>query len=129
MKKQISPKLISSLDDLTITTEYYNSISHSNKKDKRISFLSLSKAFEIAVEYAWKELKIQVMDEGMDPQSPKAAIRDAAKIGLIDDPESWMVFINARNSGVHDYFSISEAEYYKIVCEFISKALKIFKPV
>ena len=117
-------KLKESLDDLHAAIAHYRSMNKNLAQQKRLAFLSLSKAFEVAVEYAWKALKRKVMDEGMDPQSPKAAIRDAAKIGLIENAQEWLEFVTARNSGVHDYFSIPERDYVKIAEEFLAKARK-----
>jgi uncharacterized protein YutE (UPF0331/DUF86 family) len=100
-------KLSESLADLKAALENYNKKAR-ERLAKRLAYLSLSKAFEVAVQYGWKVLKRKVMEEGLDPQSPKGAIRDAAKINLIDNVELWLGFIDARNSAVHDYFSITE---------------------
>ena len=84
-----------------------------------LKFLALSKSFEICVEYVWKELKFRIEDEGLEAQSPKQAIRQAAKLGLITDPEDWINCINARNDSVHDYFGIPEEDYRQITETFI----------
>ena len=107
-------KLLQSRDDLQTAITLYGKISSRKNTEKRMAFLSLSKALEIAVEYAWKWIKRSMEEEGLDPQSPKAAVRDAARVGLIADPQQWMLYINTRNAGVHDYFSVPEKEYVEI---------------
>lgn len=84
-----------------------------------LKFLALSKTFEICIEYVWKELKFRVEDEGLEAQSPKQAVRQAAKLGLITEPDSWINCINARNDSVHDYFGIPEADYRDITETFL----------
>jgi hypothetical protein len=79
----------------------------------------LSKAFEILVEYAWKELKFRVEDSGLFAPSPKEAVRQAATMGLISDPEKWIAIINARNDSVHDYFTVPEKDYVSLASELL----------
>lgn len=82
------------------------------------------KRFEVAAEYAWKAMKKAAESDGIEIYSPKESIRAAAKLGLIDSPEDWIKFINARNFAVHDYFGIDSNEHMKLVKEFISEARK-----
>lgn len=117
-------KLKKSLKILNEAIKFFNK---EKNKNEELAFLSVAKAFEVAVEYAWREMKAKVEDEGLDAPSPKAAIREAARIGMIDDAEAWIAFINARNAGVHDYFGMPDEEYVKIANEFLKSAEKIFK--
>lgn len=93
--------------------------------DNRLQFLALSKGFEVAVEYAWRELKARVEDDGLDAPSPKTAIKQAAKLGLINDAESWLACIDARNDSVHDYFGIPEADYVALAERFLKLGREI----
>jgi len=90
-----------------------------------LPFLALSKAFEIAIEYAWRELKLRVESEGLDAPSPKAAVKQAAKIGMISSPVDWLACIDARNNSVHDYFGISEKDYADLAEKFLNLAKEI----
>lgn len=92
-----------------------------------IKFLAVAKGFEIAMEYSWKELKRMAEEEGYEVVSPKDAIRKAAKAKLILDAESWLGFLQARNSGVHDYFGMTEEGYLKSIRSFLKETRKIFK--
>lgn len=102
--------------------------SYENKEnDPEIQFLAVSKAFEVSVEYAWRELKFLAEDEGLDAPSPKSAVRQAAKLALVDHAEKWIHYINARNEGVHDYFSLPEEDYIELARDFLQECRKILK--
>lgn len=90
-----------------------------------LNFLTVSKAFENLVEHTWRSLKQQVEDEGLDAPSPKSAIKQAAKLELITEPEKWLNCLEARNNSVHDYFGISQEEYLELakdLLELVKKA-------
>ncbi|MFH0799505.1 MAG: nucleotidyltransferase substrate binding protein [Pseudomonadota bacterium] len=90
-----------------------------------LAFLTVSKAFEVLVEYGWRELKRRVEDEGLEVQSPKEAIREAARLKIISDPEKWIKAVENRNASVHDYFGIGEESFIKIVRGFLKLAKMI----
>jgi len=88
-------------------------------KSSDLNFLTVSKAFETVVEYVWRTLKRIVEEEGLEAASPKMAVRQAAKLKLITEPEAWLDAIEARNNSVHDYFGISETEYSELAQELL----------
>jgi len=96
----------------------------------QLPFLTVSKAFEIAVEYGWRHLKRSVEEEGLEAPSPKTAVREAARINLIKDPQTWLDAIEARNASVHDYFGIGEKDFVRFaeklveLCESLLRKLK-----
>ena len=59
--------------------------------------------FEFTFELAWKTMKRILRARGKDLNGPKPVIREAAREGLIDDPESWFAFIEDRIATVHTY--------------------------
>ena len=95
------------------------------KLEEDLAFLMMAKAFEVLVEYAWKDLKRQVEDEGLDAASPKEAVRQGARLEMIEDPERWIDCINARNDSVHDYFSIPRKDYLSLAKEFLLLAERV----
>lgn len=97
-----------------------------NPKEHFICFLAVSKAFEVATEHAWKELKQRVEAEGVEVVSPKDAIRQAAKMKLIKSAEEWLDYVNTRNSSVHDYFGISEKDFVELSRQFLKETEKVF---
>ena len=88
------------------------------RESRELAYLTVAKAFEVLVEYAWKELKHRVQEEGLDAPSPKEAVRQAYRIGLIDQPKKWIACIDARNDSVHNYFNVPDKDYVRFAREF-----------
>jgi nucleotidyltransferase substrate binding protein (TIGR01987 family) len=60
--------------------------------------------FEFTVELSWKVLQRYLRSSGYaEHLTPKQTIREAARLGLITDPEAWIRFIDARNLSSHTY--------------------------
>lgn len=97
----------------------------STPRERSISFIALTKAFEVALEYGWKKLKHEIEDRGLEANSPKDAAREAARLGLIDNPDIWINAINARNLSVHDYFSLEEKDFVEVIHNFAESLKKI----
>ena len=116
-------RLRKAFTDLERVIESY---SLASKSAKRLYFLALTKAFEVAIEYSWKEIKRKVEDRGLEAFSPKDAIREGAKLGFIEEPEEWIDAINARNLSVHDYFSLSEQDFVALIKTFYQNASRAF---
>lgn len=79
---------------------------------------ALAKAFESTFEYVWKQLRREADQAGLEAYSPRDAIKSAAQLKLIDDPELWNQFLNARNLSVHDYVGMDDATTLTLVGEF-----------
>jgi len=90
-----------------------------------IANASISKCFEVALEYAWKFFKRRIESDGMEIYTPKDAIRAAASIGLIDNPELWISFIDNRNLSVHDYLGIEDKEYLESIKVFLRECKRL----
>ena len=95
------------------------------KSGDELPFLALCKTVEVLIEYLWKEFKHRIENEGLFAVSPKEAIRQAATIGLISEPERWIKIVLARNDSVHDYFGIPEQDYVMLARELAKKASAI----
>jgi len=87
------------------------------KKDD-FYYAGITKKFETCFEYAWKYFKQKAQDEGLEAFSPKEAIKLAGRLGLIDNVEKWLNFLEDRNTGVHDYLGMSQEDYLKTIQEF-----------
>jgi len=121
MQQKKHHKVQESLDDLGRAIEAC--VLTNSGEPRSLSFLALSKAFEVALEYGWKHIKAKVEDLGLEALSPKDAVREAARLKVIRNPEMWIKAINTRNLTVHDYFSMSEAEFLDLAKDF-AKQLK-----
>lgn len=51
-------------------------------------------------------------------QDPSDAIKAAARLRTIDDPERWNDFLNARNLSVHDYVGLDDERFVAVVRDF-----------
>lgn len=118
-----SRKLHDAISDLERCSKAYVP---SSEKERSITFIALTKAFEVALEYAWKELKRIIEDRGLEAFSPKDVVREAATIGLIKKPKLWIDAINMRNLSVHDYFSLPEGDTADLINEFLKEIKKVF---
>lgn len=112
----LNAKLRKSVNNLKKAIKQYKSMS---ADDREMGFLTISKAFEVAVEYGWRELKQKVENEGLEALSPKDAVRQSAQIGIIKKPQAWLESIDARNNSVHDYFGIGEKEFVELAEKFV----------
>ena len=59
--------------------------------------------FEFTFELAWKMMKAVLEHQGILVQSPRAAIKEAFKAGLIEDGDGWIDMLEDRNRTTHLY--------------------------
>lgn len=85
--------------------------------------------FEFTFELVWKVMKTYAMEEGIEVVSPKAAIRQAADLGLIDDPMVWFEFLEARNLTVHTYKEEIAKQVYQKASEFIPHVERLIEKI
>lgn len=83
--------------------------------------------FELTFELAWKVLREIEKQEGLQVVSPRDAIRKAADIGLIENPEEWFTFLEARYLSVHTYKEEIAQKVYLKAIEFIPNVEKLFE--
>lgn len=70
--------------------------------------------FEFTFELSWKTLITILRENGIDFKGVKSVFRDAARIGLLDNPEVWFTYLEARNLTTHTYdLEIAEKVYVK----------------
>lgn len=59
--------------------------------------------FEFTFELFWKTLKIYLEFLGVEAKSPRACIKEAFKMGIIDDDEIFLDMLEDRNLTSHIY--------------------------
>ena len=60
--------------------------------------------FEFCVELAWKSLgDVLLATQGIVVASPKPALQEAFRVGLIDDEARWLSMLRDRNLSSHTY--------------------------
>jgi nucleotidyltransferase substrate binding protein (TIGR01987 family) len=74
---------------------------------------SVIQRFEFTVELSWKVLQRHLKSSGIsEALTPKNTFREAARFGLIKDPEAWIRFVDARNLSSHTYKESLAEEVY-----------------
>ena len=75
--------------------------------------------FEFTFELSWKLMQTILKDNSIEAYGPKNAIRESAKLSLIDDPSKWFEFLEARNQIAHTYNDKLADDVYNKANEFI----------
>lgn len=76
------------------------------------------KRFEFTIELSWKTMKKILAKRGSFINSPKPIIRESAKEKLLDDVESWFLFLEYRNRTSHTYDETVADELYDKLTDF-----------
>ena len=80
--------------------------------------------FEFSFELLWKTLKLFLADEGIITKSPKEALKETFRFGLIKDDEVFLNMLEDRNQTSHIY---SEDISKEIFGRIKKKYLNAFK--
>lgn len=84
--------------------------------------------FEMSFELAWKTLKDYLEEQGFnDVKSPKATLKKAFEIGLIEDGHTWLEALENRNLAAHTYDDETAQEIHELICHSYYPLLEILK--
>lgn len=86
----------------------------------------LIQRFEFTVELAWKSLREYLEDQGvvLPVSSPRAVLKEAYAVGVIDDADTWNAILTARNLTSHVYDEATAAEIAQQICEDFTPVLR-----
>ena len=87
--------------------------------DVTINQDSTIQRFEFTFELAWKLMQSIEVENNINVYGVKTIIREAAKLGLIDDPVKWFDFLKDRNLSIHTYKEELAQKVYQSAKEFI----------
>jgi nucleotidyltransferase substrate binding protein (TIGR01987 family) len=73
---------------------------------------SAIKRFEFTFELSWKLLKEYCFIEGIEANSPRASIKEAFKIGLLEEDLVYLEMLRYRNLSSHTYREEVTEEIY-----------------
>lgn len=59
--------------------------------------------FEFALELTWKALKRALSEEGVQAQTPREVLTEAARVGWLHDDALWLSMLKDRNLTSHVY--------------------------
>lgn len=80
--------------------------------------------FEFCIEMAWRLAK-KIM--GSATTAPNTIIREMAQNNLINDPNIWFSFIEARNKTSHSYDEHIAIEVFNKIKEFVPEAALLYE--
>ncbi len=84
--------------------------------------------FEFTFELLWKTLRLFLLDEGIITKSPKEALKEAFRFGLIKDEEIFLDMLEDRNQTSHIYSEeISKEIVLRIKKFYLSKLTELSK--
>jgi nucleotidyltransferase substrate binding protein (TIGR01987 family) len=74
--------------------------------------------FEMSFELAWKTLKDYLFEQGfIELKSPRATIKKAFEISLIEDGHLWLEALENRNLATHTYDEKKAKKIYVLICD------------
>ena len=85
--------------------------------------------FEFCFEIIWKTLKNINASLGRPCASPRDCLRIAAQTNLLDNPETWFKYLEARNLASHTYDEAQAEKVYEKAKEFLPEAQKVLEAV
>lgn len=88
--------------------------------DNEINRDATIQRFEFTFELAWKLMQNIAQENSPNVYGPKNAIREAAQLGLITDPEKWFEYLKKRNLASHTYNEEQAKEVYMSTKYFVS---------
>jgi len=119
-------KAITSLEDAIDSVSddaFMQSLTHKQQKTMQAGVIQ---NFEFSYELCWKMLKRKLnLIEGeasVNLLSRKDLYRLGAQKGLIETPEDWFIYHQARNETSHTYDENKAKEVYKIALTFLNSA-------
>ncbi|KXG78807.1 hypothetical protein AN618_01450 [Fervidicola ferrireducens] len=83
--------------------------------------------FEFAFELAWKLIKDCLEYEGIEVKSPRSAIREGFKAGIISDGEAWIEMLIDRSKTSHIYDENEARAIYNKIKSFYVGLLRELK--
>ncbi len=120
MNKYLKASILRTHEALNALDESLVALQAETEKHRKLLFEdAVAKRFEVAFEAIWKLFKLMAEEQGSEAPGPKPAIAVAFRYRWIEkNPELWQAFLEARNSGVHEYFSLPKREYLSLVKKF-----------
>ena len=85
---------------------------------------SVIQRFEFCFELGWKLLRLKLLEEGIEANTPRASIREAVSAQLLEDGNQWSEMLQKRNETSHTYDEALARKVYAFVCE---TALPLFQ--
>lgn len=73
--------------------------------------------FEYTFELSWKLMSSILKEQGVEVYGTRHILREAYRLGLIDDLEAWFEFADNRNKSSHIYKEQTAMEVYQVATD------------
>ncbi|MGB1109853.1 MAG: HI0074 family nucleotidyltransferase substrate-binding subunit [Gammaproteobacteria bacterium] len=83
--------------------------------------------FEFTIELAWKAIQQALRLEGRDCASPRSCLREAFKLGWLDEEAVWLAMLDDRNRASHTYDEAFAKTLYARLSEYPPHLLSLQK--
>ena len=104
-------QLLSSLERASL--KFQEALSFPNTEPMRESLIQ---RFEYTFELSWKVMSSILVSQGRETAGVRNVIRAAAQLGLIQSPQKWLEFADARNATSHIYKEEIAEMVYQTAC-------------
>lgn len=89
---------------------------------------SVIQRFEYTFELAWKAAKVALEIQGIqDTSSPRAVIRESARLAWLESAETWMGFLESRNLSSHIYKEEIAVRVYEAAKAFLPQVKRLLE--
>lgn len=82
--------------------------------------------FEFTVELFWKTLKRMLEQEGNNTSTPKDALKNAYRIGWLDNEDIWLQMLRDRNETSHIYDQNKAQQIYQNIKTYLLELERTF---
>ena len=76
---------------------FYRLMEAVNEAQSELEIDGVIQRFEFTFELAWKALQEHLREEGIICNSPRRCLKEAYKVGLIEDEKVWLKILEDRN--------------------------------
>ncbi len=98
-----------------------------NEAETELEIDGAIQRFEFSFQLFWKLLQRKLEREGLTCRSPRGCIKEAYRIGLLDDEESLLEMLEDRNKTVHIYDEAKSREIFRRICERYIDQFKVLQ--
>lgn len=102
------------LDDLSRSLERFGEALDVSEEEP-LAIDGTIQRFEFTFELFWKTVRRLLARQGIEANSPKAALRQAYRLGWLDDEQRWLDILTDRNLASHTYREALALEIYRRV--------------
>ncbi len=115
-------ELKKAVETLKVAIDLYNNSNPTDLLVKNAFRDACIQRFEYCIEMSWK---ISMKSLGSSTVAAKPAIREMARSNLINNPELWFTFIEARNETSHSYDEEVAVKVFDKIQLFFPEAIKL----